>query len=819
MKYRFYLQVNEDGGRKTANPVFSDEMSLDYEQEPNQMFFRAKLSGKMAFVRKDYELIMNAPFDATIYLHIERCVDMASRWWVPFYKAQFHRTDCTINVDDQRITVQPNAIDEYNDIVAGLDKEYNLIECAPESDDILIRKRPLIQIYIPGDSIVSCFLGGNAWEENCNVVTDENSIISDYHFALDSKLIEVYLTSSETAANGIYAGTMIKDASGNWEGTLYRHNSDYTIHVSHTRISPTNWTVTWALYQGNQQLANGISANLRDPDITHYTFLSYIGAPRVVTAQGEVSTYRVYARYLCDVAKIGILNTYEIGEDDICGNNRNYHRAIGYSIGVASISMRSSSTPTQYGKNPNGEYYQSPASIYNQKFYPLARSTWKYASLWFAFHLADNILESQARATLRLKDAYSVASVLDSLLRQFAPTIRHEAKPEYSQFLYGGAMGYNLKLYVTPKSNIIVGDYKEPAQKAPTTLGQFLNMLRDTMQLYWHIDNGKLRIEHISWYRNGGSYSQNPIIGHDLTQLRCVRNGKPWAFAQSEYTFDKQNMPERYQFNWMDDSTAAFNGMPIDVISKYVQAGKIEEVSVSNFTSDVDIVLLSPSMMSMDGFALLGAVKANALENDDSGGWSGSTGTDDYTSPTYNIRPELTDRDAVLYFRANAGAQGKVVFYDGETVIYTIGTFSTTGEVQTFNVHIPDGATAMGYYAIGTLSISTLGLIVGDAYELPFVTRSVDNVTYILQNGYLAFVDLQDRYWLHNMPASRVRVNGNEVRPIGIKREKKQNVTFPAMSIDVMKLVKTSLGNGQIEKISVNLQSATAKATLKYDTE
>ena len=53
------------------------------------------------------------------------------------------------------------------------------------------------------------------------------------------------------------------------------------------------------------------------------------------------------------------------------------------------------------------------------------------------------------------------------------------------------------------------------------------------------------------------------------------------------------------------------------------------------------------------------------------------------------------------------------------------------------------------------------------------------------------------------------------------ERKKKQTLNFPAGITDPnpMKLVKTYIGNGQIDKISVNLSSRNCKATLNYDTE
>ena len=46
-------------------------------------------------------------------------------------------------------------------------------------------------------------------------------------------------------------------------------------------------------------------------------------------------------------------------------------------------------------------------------------------------------------------------------------------------------------------------------------------------------------------------------------------------------------------------------------------------------------------------------------------------------------------------------------------------------------------------------------------------------------------------------------------------RVKKEDIE----DLDTSKLVKTPLGNGQIEKISVNLSSRMNEVTLKYDTE
>lgn len=729
-KYRFFLQIGEDGTKQTVRPNYKDDLTLDYELETNQRFYRAKLSGKINFVRADYDIINDAPFDSEFFLYIEKSDDWGQTY-NQYYKAKFMKTDCTFNDDDKLVTVKPETTDQYDDVLAGLEKEYNLIELAPQIEFLTIRKRPLIQIYVPGDSIVSCFLGGTNWEQDANATTDQNALIQTYHFALCNILKEIQITPNGSPAviSGLYTGRMATGASANnFEGKLYAElNVNYYIYISQQRIGslPFGAVVVEIRKQSDDTAMFRYTKATTSPfDTLEFDLTAVEGSGATGTMHADMKSYNIYARYLCDVEKIDDLNTYPLPADDIVDNNRNYRRAIGYAIDVAFISNNFSDTPTEWGLADNGKYFAPPYSIYGQTFYPIARSTWRYASLWFGFYLFDWILEEKVRKAYTLRDAFTLSSCVNMLLKEFAPGITHEATPEYSQFLYNTnnpISGQSFKLLISQKSNIINGEYQTPAQKAPVTLQQIMTMLRDIYKCYWYIEDGKFKIEQINWFRNGGSYGYNPIIDYDLTQLENVRNGKKLAFATSEYSFDKVDMPERYQFEWMDDVTTPFEGLPIEITSKYVTAGKIEEINISNFTSDIDLMLLNPGAISSDGFALFAAVT-------------------------------------------------------------------------------PSG---------------------GGQLELPFTRQTVDNVEYYLQNGYLAFINIQPTYWVYDMPARRFKINNTPNYAIGIERKKKQTLNFPAGTTDPnpMQLVKTYIGNGQVDKLSVNLYSRNIKATLKYDTE
>lgn len=711
-----------------AHPIYKDDCAKEYELETNQRFYRAKLSGKLSFIRDDYKFIMAQTFDTEYIVLLSKSNNMGLAW-SEYWRGKFMRTDCEIDDDNQKVVVQPDVWDNYNDVIAGLEKEYNLIELAPAITSVKLTKRPLIQIYMPGDSIVSCFLGGIYWEQDANATTDRNALIRTYHFALCNLLKEINVTGSTNPnVNALYAGTMTASAENVFSGNLYSDtNNGYYVYMQQVYKAPSFGFALMEIRRSSDNVAvyrYQITLSGTTPwDNADFDAAAVDGSGATGSAHCEMATYNIYARYLLDVETIQGLNTYEIPTSDIVDYNRNYRRVIGYAIDVARISNRSSTTPTQWGRLDNGTYFYPPYSILGQEFYPIARSTWRYASIWFAFLSFDFILEEAGRKEYTLRDAYPLASCISVLLKQFAPGITHEATTEYSQFLYGATnpIGSNqTTLLLTQKSNILSGDYDRPAQKAPITLQQVTNMLRDCFRCFWYIEDNKFKVEHIQWFRNGGSYGYNQILAADLTQLTNLPNMKKWGFVTSKYTFDKVDMAERYQFKWMDDCTKGFEGYPIEVISKYVTAGKVEEVNVSNFTTDLDYMILNPGAISSDGFGLLGAqIKS------------------------------------------------------GESV-----------------------------------------------YSVPIININIGSTDYIMQNGLLSFLYIAPTYYVYDLPARNVRINGNTTYANGIERKKKQTLNFPLIDDpNPLQLIKTYIGNGQIDKLSINLHSRSIKATLKYDTE
>lgn len=705
-KYRWKLTIGNDV--YDVQPVYKDELALNYEKESQQRFFRAKLSSKIDFVARDADVIIAAPFETDFLLDIELSNDYGLTWQT-YYHCHFHKTDCTINFDDRKVSVQPETIDRYNDVLAGLDKEYNLIELAPAIQHIGLTKRPMFQLYNVGESICSCLCGGQAFEQDMSETSEPR--LRECGFGGINSGWEFNFQNPPVAGFGSpFIGFNHGDGSEFWatDTTYYLKYYEYqegafgTVGIN--IIETATGTVKWNYEK------TGAWVQEIPPEIT------FPGNPQLTAYKTE---YGMYGRLVLDRNDVQGWTVSELRYDDVMSNNRNYHYSIPFTDFNVQQSSRTSQSPTKWGRNDAGLYFLPPDDI--REWYPVGRSQWVNTSVWMMWTVDMGNIEIAGRKPFTLKDAFPIWSVIKVLLGKVAPNITHNGTAEYSDFLYGTAKSQfdrNTRLFIAPKSNIIVGEYQEPSMKAPTTLGNILKMLRDMYGCYWFIDEqNRLRIEHIRWFKNGGSYSGEPVIGIDLTDSINIRNEKDWAFDTSEVKFNKEEMPERYQYEWMDDSTDVFNGNPVNILSTFVHEGKVEEVTISGFTSDIDYMLLAPDMCSKDGFAIMAA-------------------------------------------RAS-----------------------------------------------------------GNDYVVDIVNMGFDQWTKSIQNPYLAMRWLIPSYLTYDMPSWNIEIGDVQQTALGIQRNRQQTISFPAdVDMDMMQLVKTHIGNGEIDKAEVNLSSRQAKVQLKYDT-
>lgn len=828
MKYRFYLQVNS-GNKYAANPVYKSDVSHDWELETDQRFYRQRINGKFDFVKNDYDRIMNAQFSDAIYFYIEGYM---SGIWRELIVARFYRTDCEIDYDSKIVRVSPETVDKYNNVIAGLENEYDIIKLAPTINNVMLTRRPIIQVYVWGKDRLTNFLSNMSWEEECSVLEGadgESTLVNDFFFTCIKKCIKATVSNAGNY-NGVYIGACAKNAQDKLYGELYKYengqfSSTEVLVYEHSMTTgyPVG-TLDIKLYDGQTLLysASGLSG-----DIPKGNTISIMGSSGTAQVYFDIAD-TIFARYLLDVPKFRDLNTNPLGDDDIVPRNKNYNYAIGYAVDVVRLSTTMSTTPTEWGISESGKYYEEPYSLYQQRFYPISRESWSEPmSYWFGFHIADKTMEISGRKTYLLKDAYPLWSVIEVLLQQIDSSIHHLPQESYSHFLYGSTnpIAYTQNsLILTPKSNVIAGEYTTPAMTAKTTLKAILDMLRETYQCYWHIDGSKFCIEHVNYYRNGGSYTQAATVGIDLTQIANTRNNKKWAFGQNKITFDKQKMAERFQFSWMDDVSSLFAGYPIEMVSAYVQKGNVEEHNIGDFTSDVDFMLASPQNIAQDGFAIFACEDANLLTIVPTYPYNGGmmTAQDDYTG-TYPIATFAQGRTVRVRVLASGTGSFKFVLYnsEGNIVSSSPSFYPASGTANEYTFNVPATAVAMGYYCQGACQILTYWMHSTNIYAPPMVTLTENGVEYVSQNGYMSLFYLLPTFWKYDLPSKVVKINNETVAAIGVARHKKQEVSYPMGNElpNPLNLVKTGIGNGTIERIAVSLSSRQAKATLKYDTE
>ena len=671
--YKFELTI--EGTPTRVYPIYKGGLSKDFEKESGEQFFRAKLSGELTFESDDYALIAAQPFETEFGLEIFISYD-GGQTWASYWTGTFWKTDCKFDDDSETVVVKPSVLDQYTAVLAGLDKEYNLIDLSPEIRLVKADKRPMIQVYVPGQTVIGCFLSGMWWEQECEAESNETHLTQ----AGDGKL---NFTLNKTLLMADVSGTFSPNLPDLLTGTITGgkfdllqignqdfNNGEYILRYWNSGQGQQIWTILRA--SDSAELWKSLGGG---QFVTQLPITVSLSAVSGSGASGTVTLYihqtSVYSRYVCDTDTVNSLPTYEIGADDIVPDNRNYNRIIGYYFpDTICFSTRLSQTPTQWGLYQPGQYYQIPYLYWSPELFPVARKTWGRVSIWFTFSQIDWLVEKSARKAFTIRNAYPLSSVISVLLGQMDPNITHEATTAYSEFLYGtNLVGITQTLLISPKSNIINADYDQPAQKAPITLRAVLDMLRDCFRCYWFIDgSGRFRIEHIEYFRNGGSYSGTPVVGIDLTAQTVSRNGKPWDFGRNQYEFDKPAMASRYQFGWMDDCTQLFEGYPIEILSKYVNPDNIEQIQVAQFTADIDYILLNPSEISKDGFVLLAGVDANELSASESYTLDGNNAIQ-FRNP---IPEDWLNTAAKLAFNLSTGSGFLRVYRDGGHIVSII---------------------------------------------------------------------------------------------------------------------------------------------------
>ena len=561
------ITVDSFFGMRRAAP-YCKNLTKKYMKESGQAFLRETLSGTLSLHGDDFRFVWDSGLDSSFLFIINKrtAVKKGDYEYREYYRGVFAKTDCTFDYGKNKCTPKISTFDAYKDLLDGWEEEYDLIKLGtPKSSIHGIAIRPVIQVWVSGSSTVCNYLGGLYWHtetgvdgSDINLFNDGNpgdtnkDIIKKYRFAFNKTI---------TDKNGV-------------------KNHIYARIVSAAQNMPS-------ITSGGLSSTNGIALD---------------------------------------------------SEDEFVQPGHNYKYVIGAVLGDSSFY---SSTAVQREETPYGItdkedgsenlFFSDIGMAGGKRWYPLCRDRWGDTSLWVSIAgiinpttLAD--VEPNYRKVYTLNSVFAIGDVIRVLLKKINPSLTHRATRDYSSFFYGPENPVDRLIptvtpCITQRTNVLKGDYDQAAQKCPVTLKGILEMLRDVFKCYWFIDNeNQFRIEHISYFMNGGSYTVNSLAQLDFTKLEDRFNKQMTAYFQTELSFDRDGseIPKEYILNWGEESSYVFDDVHIEMKAKNVDKTKKDELTVSDFCADIDRMLFQPEDFSEEGLALLCPAR---IKGNDISGW------------------------------------------------------------------------------------------------------------------------------------------------------------------------------------------------------
>ncbi len=182
--------------------------------------------------------------------------------------------------------------------------------------------------------------------------------------------------------------------------------------------------------------------------------------------------------------------------------------------------------------------------------------------------------------------------------------------PVYINDTAGGTLNYWTglatrinHLMLSQKTDIKFPNATDPAVTGMWTLRALLRDLFLMFKATWDIDDdGNFKIEHISYFPRTASTIDLSDAAVDFERFKKME----------VYEHRDTEIPEREEFHWMDEVGTAgtfFKGVPIIYNSVCATKGKIQDWSVEDITTDLEMISTFTNDIDDDGFVMLHCVE------------------------------------------------------------------------------------------------------------------------------------------------------------------------------------------------------------------
>lgn len=820
MKEEITFTMGLRGGTfRECHPRYS-ELSVEYERDSGEMAFGQSLSGKLKFIDTDYDWIMAQDRGVEILVNVVRGSIT--------FNGKFTVTSCEIDTDNRLIEVELEANDAYSWIKAHKDDTFDLVKLAPEAKIIEYVRRACWQYYRQGDKKLTAISGGDYFELDATQVSSHKDLVDTYHFALIDAECSIHVTVSASIPSymRVLAGKVFKGLASDYlysaELTDWRLQislgGDYGIYgVVLQRKADAGWT-TIGMSGGRTETAQYVSYKPDNNSTIYYYYGSF----------SDAYLTGMYARLVHNNADFS--PKYDLPTEDIVAKTLNYNYV---SIpGAAIVNLRAnneySEKPTEWGLAPdNVSYYKKPYVIdISAPLYPVGKTTWGEYSWWAFFDYSSSVFDYKWWDLVQLKDAYPLYSVLGVLLQAIVKDSGYVFEEVVSDFFDGnaGSVPAPPSVFITPKTNVLVANYSQKAQKGEITLGNVLDMLRDVFRCYWWVETDAdglftFRIEHIYWFYNGGSYTAG--TPYNIRGAKDPRTGKLWTYGCGKFKFDISELYKRYEFGWQDESTDWFTGDNVTCLARYVNESATNKAEVKAFTTDLDYMLIAPDEFSKDGFALLGASPRFLLL---SASDVRVTLVQQTLTAKYPLAPEVvTFGGRVKLYRGSWGLNEIFYAYFYDASGNKVAEILSSASDKDAYADLPAGTAYVAYYtALAGFTITVYPITYYPRVNMPDASNDV-----VAQNYRLAFHNIERSWYLYDYPCRNIAFGDGDDREAyevegwyPVKKAMEQEVSLPwTETFDPQRGVLSTTGTAVVTKYEINLLSLFQKLTLMYGTD
>ena len=143
--------------------------------------------------------------------------------------------------------------------------------------------------------------------------------------------------------------------------------------------------------------------------------------------------------------------------------------------------------------------------------------------------------------------------------------------------------------------------------KEVLTWGDVEEILREVFNAYWFIENGVIRIEHISWF--------NRVVAYDLTDAYYSK----YSVGKNIYSYDKIKAPKYERFRWASAAYLDFVGAEISYSGTCLtteESQKVANRGVTYVSTDLTNIITLGTDNSKDGFILLATDSNSVIQFD-----------------------------------------------------------------------------------------------------------------------------------------------------------------------------------------------------------